>query len=448
MKESFNDLHEPASGKDNLRNSLIIYLALLVGLWVIGVLAVGIQSQIFHRNYYPFNTLFFQPKLRFTDFTVFYTKLSLFGDPQAFFSSKGGTYTYPAPLLIFNVALFRLGERPLAIYFIGVLLFAALVGVFAFRSIPRKEASGRLAAWAALAAGAFSFPLVFLLDRANLEGIVWIACIVGLYFFVRQRYSIAGALFALAASMKIFPAVLLLLLFARRRYKEFFLSAALIATFTLLALWITGPSIIEAAQGLSKGLDRNRIEVLAFSPVTIGFEHSLFSFPKWISILSTPDIHSYENVIRKMLPVYAFCAVGGFLVIYFARLRRMPVLNQVIVLAALSIMLPYSSYEYTLVHMIGPFVLLVMFLANDVASGRVELEKKQILALLLPFACLFAPMSYFILLIAGFGGQIKALSLVYLVKQCLRVPLPSSLFGELCETASGSQERHLTSVLS
>jgi Glycosyltransferase family 87 len=439
MSEPINERHSESVAAD-VKSSLAVYFACLAGLWAIGLLAVEIQSRVFHRNYYPFNTLLFRPTHRFTDFTTFYPKLSVFGDPQAFFSPNGVMYTYPAPLLIFNVGLFRLSQQPLALYIVGMLIFAALVGVVAFRLIPKGKGTNALAALAALAAGAFSFPLYFLLDRGNLEGIVWIACIVGLYFFVKRRYYFAATLFALAASMKIFPAVLLLLFLAKRRYKEFFVSAALIVTFTLIALWITGPSIIEAAQGLAKGVaEQKKLEGLMFLTREIGFDHCLFSFVKWISLLSTPDLQSFANLIRRALPIYAVSVVVGFLAIYFARLRRMPVLNQIIALVALSIMLPYTSFEYTLVHLIGPFVLLLMFLTTDVATGAVRLEKRQLLALLVPFALLFAPMSFFILLVAGFGGQIKAVALICLVRVCLRVPLPSSLFGELGEDSRSAK---------
>jgi hypothetical protein len=426
-----------------VQKALGVYFACLAGLWAIALLAVQVQQRVFHRDSYPFNTLFFIPKHRFTDFTIFYPKLALFGDAQAFFSTKGGTYTYPAPLLLFNVGLFRLSQQPLAIYIIGMFFFGVLVGVVAFLSITRKQRNGRLAALAGLVAGAFSFPFFFLLDRANLEGLVWVACTIGIYLFVKRYYYPAGVFLALAASMKIFPAVLLLLFFSKRRYKEFLFSGALIIAFTLIALWITGPSIMGALQGLSKGIDRNRnIEVILFSPPEIGFDHCLFSFVKWVAFLNTPDLQSYGNLIRKILPFYAFFVVSGFLIIYFARLRRMPMLNQVIVLVALSVMLPYSSNEYTLVHLIAPFVLLLMFLTNDVASGYVELTRKQVLALLIPFAFLFAPMSYLIFFIAGFGGQVKGVALIYLVRTCLRVPLPSSLFGELSLTEIDSESRH------
>jgi O-antigen ligase len=141
--------------------------------------------------------------------------------------------------------------------------------------------------------------------------------------------------------------------------------------------------------------------------------------------------------------VYSFFAVIGFLVLYLVKLRRMPVLNQVLALTTLSILLPFVSFEYTLVHLIVPFILLLIFLVTDIASGVVPLKRSEILALLIPFAILFAPLSFLIFFSVGFGAQIKALVLVHLVILCLRIPLPSSLFGDLDQVrvfASSSNE--------
>ncbi len=85
-------------------------------------------------------------------------------------------------------------------------------------TVPKHSRVRWLTAAAAFATAAFSFPPFFLLDRANIEGLVWIATSLGLVFFVRRRYSSAALLLALAASMKIFSGVLLLLFLAKKQY--------------------------------------------------------------------------------------------------------------------------------------------------------------------------------------------------------------------------------------
>jgi hypothetical protein len=410
----------------DVRKALLAYLACLQGLWVVGLFAVGIQVGVFNREY-PYDTLLFMPGARFTDFTVFYPRLAVFGNAAAFFSPDGYPFTLPAPLLLCQVALWKLTQHPLALYLGIVGLFAGIVGLAAFRLFPNRGIASVLA----FAVGTLSFPLLYLLDRGNLEGFVWMAASIGIFCFAKRRYYVAAAFLALATSMKIFPCVLLLLFLAKRRYKEFFAAAAMAVAFTLGSLWVTGPSIVEAGRGILMGLDYNRrMNVLQFRWTEIGFDHCLFTYVKWIAVFCSSNLSSFKTLLPKLLVLYAVVAVAGFLALYAIKLRKMPVLNQVMVLSALSVTLPYSSFEYTLVQMVAPFFLLLLFLVNDVASGQVALRKSDMVALLIPFAVLFAPTSFMILYRVGFGGQIKTAVLLFLVGVCLRAPLPSSVFGE------------------
>ena len=53
-----------------------------------------------------------------------------------------------------------------------------------------------------------------------MEGFLWVVVALGLTAFVARHHKTAAVLFGLAASMKMFPGILLLLLLARKRYKE------------------------------------------------------------------------------------------------------------------------------------------------------------------------------------------------------------------------------------
>ena len=75
---------------------------------------------------------------------------------------------------------------------------------------------------------------------------------LGLTAFVYRRHGTAAI--ALAASMKLFPGVLLLLLLARKRYKGLAISVVAFAVFTVAALRLLGPSIPEEAAEVRAGL--------------------------------------------------------------------------------------------------------------------------------------------------------------------------------------------------
>ena len=194
-----------------VRASLRIYLAVFTGLWAIALAAVFVQGQVLHKPY-PFNTFLFYPNIHFTDFTIFDARFRIWDRTDKFFALPGFPFTYPAPLLASFLAYWKLTSHPLAAYL-------ATVGVFALAAAAllgaRRQAIGFTVAWTLIG----SYPLMFLLDRANIEGLVWIATALGTFAFARRRYTAAAILFGLAAGMKIFPGALLLLFFAKRRYR-------------------------------------------------------------------------------------------------------------------------------------------------------------------------------------------------------------------------------------
>ena len=104
-------------------------------------------------------------------------------------------------------------------------------------------------------------------------------------------------------------------------------------------------------------------------------------------------------------------------------------MNQFIALTICMVLLPYISFEYTLVHLYTVFAALLIFLVQDVVPGRVLLPVAGLRRMMLCFAVLI---SYIAALgLYRFGGQVKGLVLVALLVVTLRMPMPSRLFGDL-----------------
>jgi hypothetical protein len=422
---------QPGNGKVDVKKSLTIYVGCLAALWLIAEVVVGIRSTVFHLDY-PYDTLFFIPAQRFTDFTIFYPRFKVFGNPEAFFSRTSYPFTYPAPLLLCFIFLWRITKEPLGAYLSIICAFSCLVVVMARRALPSGQGLKKLGT-VVVASAVFCFPLLFLIDRANIEGLVWIATAAGLYCFTARRYAFAAIFLASAASMKMFPGVLLLLFLAKRRYRELALSVVLFAAFSVGSLWVTGPSIGEANRGIAMGIDYFlHTQILEFRGLEIGFNHTIYSLIEWAALCTVDSIPDVNALLPGLYVPYAMATVLGFAAIYGLRLLAMPILNQILALSAISVTLPFISYDYTLVHLIVPLILFVVFLLRDVATERVALKKHQILAILLPFVVILGPMSFLIPIDQiGIGGQVKGFALIYLIGATLRFPFPSSLFGEL-----------------
>ena len=151
-----------------------------------------------------------------------------------------------------------------------------------------------------------------------------------------------------------------------------------------------------------------------------GVDHSLFALYKCIAVALG---HDPANFLQSLSIYLALSALGGTL-LYFLRIRHLPLLNQLLILTIASINFTAFSGDGTLLHLYYPFALL-LFLTLGAWKRRTQVP--GLLPALLCFAVLLAPESY---LVAGewrFEGEVKCLILGYLLVLALRHPFGPSL---------------------
>jgi hypothetical protein len=85
----------------------------------------------------------------------------------------------------------------------------------------------------------------------------------------------------------------------------------------------------------------------------------------------------------------------------------------------------------------------LLFLFADVAERRAEIPAWAIHLILFSCAVIFVPLDYLSRgatssgHIFGFAGQVKTMFLILILLTMLRIPMPSSLFGDLQPIAAG-----------
>jgi hypothetical protein len=147
-----------------------------------------------------------------------------------------------------------------------------------------------------------------------------------------------------------------------------------------------------------------------------------------------------ESALRK----YNILVPIGAVLLYWFRLRHFPLLNQCIAYIVLFILLPQLSYEYKLVHMCLAWGAFLLFLLADVAAGRAEIPAWATHVMMFSYAVIFVPLnSLLVVTPAGhifiFAAQVKTIFLLLILLTVLRVPMPSSLFGDLRTLPSDCQ---------
>jgi hypothetical protein len=167
---------------------------------------------------------------------------------------------------------------------------------------------------------------------------------------------------------------------------------------------------------VQNGLNVFEWDVMRVIRFQTGYDHSLFALIKVAHLYVTNKaVVRIETVHRFVL----FSAVAGT-ALFFARIRHLPLANQVICLCIASIALPPVSYDYTLLNLYVPWAILVCF--------AVETQNVRVQGLTAAFVCFGIATSIETEVIYeghSLGGQIKAIALCVLMGIALRYP-----FGE------------------
>ncbi len=425
-------------GRQLVFRGLFWYVTVLTGLAIVAYLLVYWHTQIDKPWPFPFNSIVFAPSLRLSDFTEFYHKFQLFGTPR--FWNGHHDMNYPAPDAYVYLLYFRLFPQSAvaaALAFdttiVGIAILAAGLLVW---SVRRHQLAAPVAAILGLML-LTSYPLMFMADRANVEGAAWVMAVVGAWAFVKNYGRIAAIFFGCVAAMKLAPLILIVLFLRRRDWRGAWTFLVAFFVINFVAMWFAAPHIAQPLHAIGRGIAQfQKTYVLTFSPDGIGVDHSLFSVVKqvlaWGGYVNGAGLGSLLTMIGMWYHVYAMAWLMAMAMMVW-HFRRMPILNCVFAVFIVQVLAPGVSFDYTLLYMYIPWAMFVIFfLLEDVYSGRVHFQLWKIVTMLVAFAILFTPQQCYMVLNGriGFAGQFKALTLLFLLWFVARYAMPCRVFGE------------------
>jgi hypothetical protein len=386
----------------------------------------------------------------FTDFTYLAERVAHFGEPDMLSRTDFKVpFPYPVPSIYAYLFFIRLFPSPLAAYLVFAIL-SFFVATCYFSAHVKRIAPGwlpQVAIWSTLL---FGYPLWYLIIRGNIEAVIWVLILLGIVAYTRNRMLTSAILWALATSMKIAPGLLFALFLAKRRYRIFAIAIAVTVAFSVLALAGVGPTIRQALSDSSKSAPYLR-ETYILGRISPYFDESLFATTKQVISLYHYTHRASDQPLRLIftgmesaLRIYNILIPIGTVLLYWFRLRHLPLLNQCITYIVLSILLPQVSYEYKLVQMYLAWGAFLLFLLADVAAGRAEIPAWATHVFLFSCAVIFVPLNSLAIVthaghIFAFAAQVKTIFLLLILLTVLRVPMPSSLFGDLKTLPSDCQ---------
>jgi hypothetical protein len=275
-----------------------------------------------------------------------------------------------------------------------------------------------------------SYPFLFLFERGNIEGVSWAPTGAGLYCLLRKRYLAAALLIGMAADLKPYPGLFLLLLLPLKKFREFAAGVAVTLAIAVASLAYMGPDIWSALKKLMEGFHLAQVRYATFyRPWEIFNDHSLFGLYKQLLRLGMgwPDSSALTEPLVRAYPYYALLA-GAILAGSVYKLCKLPILNQIFGLTILTVLIPPYNYDYTLIALYIPWAILLVALSRKGCS----FSGSAVCAIMLACAVVFTSQYYLLFGTEenpiGFGGQIKcvALAAILLVSVCVPLPMEQS----------------------
>ena len=331
---------------------------------------------------FTLHSVLFPSGPNFEDILVYKGRFTLYHSAKFFTSRAFSAFAYPAGSAPIYEAFYKTSD-PVQTYCLlaGILsLIALMAGFVCFQRA--KIASLYLPLLIAT-----SFPLVFLIQRANIEIVLWVLVAAGILAYSRGMPFLAAILFGLAATTKLYPIFMLGLFLGpkiNRSRHDLPAFATGLLTFLLgmaLSLIYAGPTFAIATRGFFTGVSRfQNSYVDVVSRTEIVFDHCFFSPVKYWA-------YNHHTSPAPYTHLYLLLA-GTLALLLFLRVRCLPFLNRAIFLTVAMVALPPVSFNYTLVHMYLPMLLLVCALATQRTSPTSFAALALLLFVMLPLASL------------------------------------------------------------
>lgn len=292
----------------------------------------------------------------FRDFYLYQPRYHFFHSPE-FFRFQGPDYLYPAPVAVVY-KFFYLFPHTTDV-FLGALsaTFVASLVLFS-RALLRRSLTPLALVQLLSVIVLCSFPFAFEFEQANMEWIIWLLVVSGLWAFLKHRGYTAAVCFGVVGALKLYPLIFIALFLPRRQHRQFALAIMVMLVVTVSSLWLVDPDLPSSWAGTQQGIAHfGDLYVVRYQDIC--FDHSLFALIKNIGLLRGRPIDSQH--LAFLLASYLPCAALAGFAVWLLRIRRLPIINQVLCLTIATILLPPVSYDYTLLHLYAPWAMLVLF---------------------------------------------------------------------------------------
>ena len=354
-------------GDEGMRRGELVALLLLTGFFI--AVAFHYIEGCYLGKQYPFNTFLFWPENAMVDF---YNPLQLAAKLNPYLTKTGAEPGLYFPLTYLPLYLLsKITVNPV-LFFVTttVPLFMALN----VKYLNRAGFTGAALYKNALILSCLSYPLLFCLDRGNLEIYVFLSVATAVYLLEDGRELAGAAFLALAIAIKGYPAVFLLLFLKRGNWRAALLACGLSVALLLGPLMLYHGGFAANLAGLRNGMDFffHRYALDAY-----GYSHnsSLFNLAR----IGDYFIYGWQDIpiLLKLFNLAALLLVGA--TAYYVWSKEDLLWKQTALLACATLLFTPVSSDYKMIILFLPLWLFI----TEPKCARLDTSYAAVFALLL-----------------------------------------------------------------
>lgn len=334
---------------------------------------------------YPNSTFLFDPNDRFNDFVnMINTCKDL--DPYDRSNFLPSVY-FPISNLFYSV-LYELSDKNLAISMIVYTILFLIALIILINKIFLVENKQFI-----ILSILFSYPVIFSLDRMNLELFVFLLTLGFVYYYQERKFLLAVFLLSIGISMKLYPILFLIFFIKDRNFKFILLSGLMCISITIFSLFLFKGGLVVNSEKLLFNL--NNFNDIYVGPSGLQHNLSLYGMIKIMVLGSLKFIFNYSNYIANStaneilrIPYLIFVFMYFILISTLVIFIEKSFWKNIYLITSLIILLPHVSFDYKLLYIIIPLLYFLKEVFND---------KYSVIYSVL-FSLLMIPHSYFYLI--------------------------------------------------
>jgi hypothetical protein len=370
------------------RTGKISLIMLVVVVGFVASVSYHYALGVWHKLGYPYNTPLFRPDVYGTDYT---NEILVSKDLNPYLGPVANNQC-PLTSMVFYLFSLRVGPghtmvMPVRVYSLLFTLALALFSLAYLKADNRWEHLTRTFVFTFM-----TYPILFAVDRGNIETLVLILLLFFIYFFQRRRFLISSVFLALAIAMKIHPVFLLVLFVPEKKYREIGITIVLSVVLTIACLMcFKGGLLAHLKLVLAPVNPHSASPIAALYNGFLGNNDmvqrgvTLFTVIKAV-LIETSTIASV-NMARFLTSYLAAATAASICVAAYVIFIERELWKIVALLVCAMLLLPQISADYKMIHLLIPLFLFI----NATKQTRAD----TIYALL--FGLLLIPKDYYLL---------------------------------------------------